>query len=451
MNGLASFGKWKLRFLNIRRNISNLNKVRKIESELLLKNNEKAFFKRYVNRYMETLTATQKKSKGKNNKMYVSALLITTGGLCGYQFYYQWSEKKNENCFLNDMQEISDTIFDNTDNIVLFVFNKNKVHEEKKKVLEIKEEIRKLGFSNMNYLYTYDSKDVPEYACFLYKGRRRMMLTEEELGKKSRVDVFRDFFKPVSENYEVLNKDRPDNVPMFVTHDTFQREVIEDSMKNKILLVLFENSCFLCFLYKPFINSLNKLFKENQIELRIKKYNIEKNDYAPNMIICRGTPTFLYYHNGEGNKWVEYKPSEIINKIVEITKVPTEVKNQMLELSEKLHARMHYFGYLTLWVTESRVLENMLLQKHIITPSYSVDENPEKGVKDKSTKLDEENIYNDVLTTLIEEDMSRNDMIQDSLEFTKGRIEEAEKNCYLVALMMAQELMDEENKKTENK
>ncbi|SBT31249.1 thioredoxin, putative [Plasmodium ovale wallikeri] len=332
------------------------------------------------------------------------------------------------------MKEISDENFDKLDNIVLFVLDKNKLNEEKKKVQDIKCEIEKLKIKNLNYLYTYNEES-RDYACFLYKGRRRRNITKEELTSINSVkDIFEPFFTPVSEDYEKINEGNNGNFPVCVTHDTFEKEIIEDSKQNEIILVLFENTCFLCFLYKPFINTLHKLFKENQIQLKLKKYNIEKNDYAPNMIVCRGTPTFLFYHNGKGNKLEEYKPNDIINKIDQIIKSPKNIKEQMLAKVELIHARMHQFGYLTMWMTESKIIENMLIKRHI---------------KDIPNNTDDDTIYNEVLTALIEEDIQRNDLIEDSLTYTKEKINEAEKSCFVVAMMMANELIDEEKKKYE--
>ncbi|KMZ95315.1 hypothetical protein PVMG_05182 [Plasmodium vivax Mauritania I] len=379
-------------------------------------------------------------SNRRKKKIYLCALIFS--GVLGYATL-KWNEKRDVTYFLSEMKEISDDIFDKLDNIVLFVLDKNKLGEEKKRIQKIKSEIEKLNLKYINFLYTYheESKD---YACYLYKGRRRRNITKEELSADTVKDIFEPFFTPVSEDYEKVNEGNGGNFPVCVTHDTFEKErqahenapfppqIIEDSKRNEILLVLFENTCFLCFLYKPFINTLHKLFKENNIQLKLKKYNIEKNDYAPNMIVCRGTPTFLLYHKyGKGNKLDEYKPNDIINKIDQIIKSPKDIKEQMLEKAELIHARMHQFGYLTMWMTESKIIENMLIRRH---------------VKDIPNSNDDDVVYNEILTSLIEEDIQRNDLIEDSLNYTKEKINAAEKSCFVAAMMMANELIDEEKK-----
>ncbi|VWU53158.1 thioredoxin-like protein, partial [Hepatocystis sp. ex Piliocolobus tephrosceles] len=83
-------------------------------------------------------------------------------------------------------------------------------------------------------------------------------------------------------------------------------------------------------------------------------------------------------------------------------------------------------------MTESKFIENMLIKRHI---------------KDLPENNGEDIIYNEVLTSLIEEDMQRNDLIEDSLKYTNEKIKEAEKSCFIAAMMMANELIDEEKKK----
>ncbi|SOV75130.1 thioredoxin-like protein [Plasmodium sp. gorilla clade G3] len=426
-------------FLNSKRCFYNFHGIySKLEKCVMIKypHKKQQPFKSNIlyNKYITSNTNPNNKNgnnKSSNKKLYLCSLLSI--GLVGY-IYFNWYEKKKKvTGFLKEMKEISDELFDNLDNIVLFVLDKNKLNEEKKKIEHIKNEIQKLNIKNLNYLYTYN-EHTKDYSCFLYKGRRRRNITEDELVNEPIKDIVQPFFTPVSENYEQINQgNNTDKYPIYVTHDTFEKEIIEDSKNNKILVVLFEDTCFLCFLYKPFINTLHKLFKENNIKLKIKKYNIEKNDYAPNMIVSRGTPTFLLYHNGKGNKLAEYKPNDIINKIDEIIESPKNMKEQMLEKVELIHERMHLFGYLTMWMTESKIIENMLIKRHI---------------KDLSPKKsDDENIYNDILTSLIEEDIHRNDLIEESLNYSKEKIKEAEKGCFVAAMMMANELIDEEKKK----
>ncbi|CRG98211.1 thioredoxin-like protein [Plasmodium gallinaceum] len=427
MNKILNSYKSKLIFPMSKRNFYNFNCIFKIKNGIPIKKNEKINFSKHLQKNIVSYIDFRNKIPNKRRKIYLFSSLITC--IIGYKIY-KWNESREVTDFLNDMKEISDEIFDNVDNIVLFVLDKNKLSEQKTKIQEIKDEIQKLNIKNINFLYTYNEES-KDYACYLYKGRRRRNLTKEELTSNSIKNILTDFFTPVSENYQKINQGNNDNFPTFVTHDTFEKEIIEDSKNNEIILVLFENTCFLCFLYKPFINTLHKLFKDNNIQVKIKKYNVEKNDYAPNMIVCRGTPTFLYYHNGKGNKLVEYKPNDIINKIDEIIKPPKNIKEQMIAKAELIHERMHHFGHLTLWMTESKIIENMLIKRHI---------------KDISNSNDDESLYNEILTSLIEEDMQRNDLIEDSLNYTKGKIKEAEKSCFVVAMMMAQELIDEEKK-----
>ncbi|SBS80321.1 thioredoxin [Plasmodium ovale curtisi] len=438
---LLRLNRQKLSFANSKRNFYNYNCIYIIENYVSKNKNEKKNFSKNIQRNITSYVNLDNNKIIPKKKKNIYFLTLFISGIFGFSYsILKWNEKREITHFLNEMKEISDENFDKLDNIVLFVLDKNKLNEEKKKVQDIKCEIEKLKIKNLNYLYTYN-KESRDYACFLYKGRRRRNITKEELTSVNSIkDIFEPFFTPVSEDYEKINEGNNGNFPVCVTHDTFEKEIIEDSKENEIILVLFENTCFLCFLYKPFINTLHKLFKENQIQLKLKKYNIEKNDYAPNMIVCRGTPTFLFYHNGKGNKLEEYKPNDIINKIDQIIKSPKNIKEQMLAKVELIHARMHQFGYLTMWMTESKIIENMLIKRHI-------KDIPNVRISRRNT--DDDTIYNEVLTALIEEDIQRNDLIEDSLTYTKEKINEAEKSCFVVAMMMANELIDEEKKKYE--
>ncbi|GAW79319.1 thioredoxin [Plasmodium gonderi] len=435
MNKIPKLNKGKLTLVNSKRELSHFNSVLEIggcyyyDPFTKYSKNEQIKCYKNIKRNIGSCVEHQNNILSNKRKKYIYLYALIFTGMFGYATL-KWNEKRDIKYFLNEMKEISDDIFDKLDNIVLFVLDKNKLAEEKKKIQEIKTEIEKLNIKNINFLYTHheESKD---YACYLYKGRRRRNITKDEFSVTSIKDIVEPFFTPLSEDYEKVNEGNNDNFPVCVTHDTFEKEIIEDSKKNEILLVMFENTCFLCFLYKPFINTLHKLFKENNIELKLKKYNIEKNDYAPNMIICRGTPTFLHYHNGKGKKLDEYKPNDLINKIDQIIKSPQNIKEQMIAKAELIHARMHQFGYLTMWMTESKIIENMLIRRHI---------------KDMPNNNDDDIVYNEILTALIEEDIQRNDLIEDSLDYTKEKIKAAEKSCFVAAMMMANELIDEEKK-----
>lgn len=430
MNELVCYIKRNLQFQKLRRNLHDSIYLNFKEKEIFYKNDERIRGSFHIHqRHVGSFSKGKETNSKRKKHLFYGSILVT--GVVGY-ILYQWNEERKTQCMISEMKEISDDLFDSLDNIVLFVLDKNRLHEQKGFIEEVREEIKNLGLKGINYLYTYNEES-KEYACILYKGRRRKMVKKEEMTEHRMKNIFMEFFTPLSENYEKLNdKNKNNEYPIFVTHNTFEKEILQDSTKKNILLVLFENTCFLCFLYKPFINSLNKLFKENNIKIEIKKYNIEKNDYAPGMIICRGTPTFLYYHNGKGIKWSEYKPGELIDKLHEMIGSPEKIKEQMLSMSEMIHSRLHLFGYLTLWMTESRTIENMLIQRHI---------------KEKINKMNEDNLYSEILTALIEEDMSRNDLIDESIQFTKEKIKEAEKSCFVAAMMMAEELLGEEQKR----
>ncbi|WBY56053.1 thioredoxin-like protein [Plasmodium yoelii yoelii] len=190
--------------------------------------NAKVNYKNIIQRNITNKANVDNKiSSNRKKNIYMLSILISS--ILGYGAL-KWDEKKKISNFLNEMTEISDDVFDKIDNIVLFVLDKNKLNDEKKKVQFLKHEIEKLNIKNLNYLYTFheESKD---FACYIYKGRRRRNITKEELVDTSYIkEIFEQFFIPISEDSEKLNEGNNGIFPTYVTHDTFEKEVIYKNM-----------------------------------------------------------------------------------------------------------------------------------------------------------------------------------------------------------------------------
>merc|ERR1719367_144586 len=107
------------------------------------------------------------------------------------------------------------------------------------------------------------------------------------------------------------------DVPL-VSGNSFVEDVINESSPSRPVLVqIYEDTCFLCFLMRPFVHSLAGLFADHKVPLSLKRLNIEKNDFPDGCPVARGTPTFVLFR-GAGvapDKWEEFKPKELVEKV----------------------------------------------------------------------------------------------------------------------------------------
>eukprot|EP00434_Breviolum_minutum_P041929 symbB.v1.2.037304.t1/scaffold5473.1/size26756/2 len=236
-----------------------------------------------------------------------------------------------------DIKPITDEVFDNNDN--LFVFYFDTVEDLKEKG----EDLRRI----MDALVKEPSLDKVKY----YQNVRK-----EGCGHSHGAD------------------------------DTI-RVVIYKGQRKKVLFIGGEipkqearkDTCFLCFLMRPFVNSLGEFLEENKAPFVVKRINIEKNDFP------EGTPTFVLFRGPDvrAEKWEEFKPKDLCEKMVKV--------------------------FPKLSVSDSVVLldaANFQDRCHPIS--------------------NEDNDFNSILQQLMARDMRRVDGMEENLAFLQKQVEEAE-------------------------
>lgn len=350
-----------------------------------------------------------------------------------------------------DIKPITDDIFDNTDNMFVFFL------DDPEDVLNRKEDFTRVikalaseeSLSHLKYFYNIkDEKDPPvglpgaeaapegeagqsaPMKCVMYRGQRKSVLTiDGEVAKQEVVD----FFKPVSE--ELSDELRALDIPR-LNWASFTQEVIESSSPARPVLVqMYEDTCFLCFLMRPFINALGVLFKEHNVPLRIKRYNVERNDFPDGSPVVRGTPTFVFFvgKDAPGVKWDEFKPKDLAEKLShEFPNLPEGVLDRMEELQALVSRRFQLFTQLVMWTVEL----NKLVEK-VSTPIGT-------AVAPGGNDHMEDQDFNAVVQKMMTKDMARTDLIEENIAHLQREVDEVEHDAVLMGTMLAEAVIKRE-------
>eukprot|EP00375_Theileria_parva_P000552 XP_763222.1 thioredoxin [Theileria parva strain Muguga] len=323
------------------------------------------------------------------------------------------------------LNHIDEETFDSKDDLVVVIL-KNKRSYSKEQIERLKSVLPK----HISLFYTL-KKSNTGMSVMLYKGMRKkyyqtLNLLDEKALNEFSSDV-KLFFQPQSQEIDTINND---SIPQFVTYDSFNQDVIEESKRAPILVQLFEENCFLCFLLRPFINSVNKHLISTNNPLRIKRLNIELNDFPEGCPVTRATPTFVYYDgNPNGTKWDEFKPKDFSEKLFKTTMMDEDSKKYIEELAEKIPERFMLFGKLALWLSESQKMQELIFKSQSEDFELSSDED----------------LYNKSISLLMDIDMKRSDDLEENLENLKTEIESAEKDCLAIAQLLALDVIKSES------
>ncbi|CAE7572308.1 unnamed protein product [Symbiodinium natans] len=261
----------------------------------------------------------------------------------------------------------------------------------------------------------------------MYKGQRKSVL---HIGGEIPKQEVLDFFKPVSQ--DLTRVKAPKAVPL-VSNASFQKDVLADSQPGKpmVLLQMYEDTCFLCFLMRPFINSLGELLLENKAPFRLKRLNIEKNDFPDGCPVARGTPTFALFRGGDapGEKWEEFKPKDLCEKITKVFPALSDSAFQKMdELQAMVPRRFQLFTQLVMWSVELQKLESCISSR----------------VGETADAMPEDSEFNSVLSRLMAKDMRRVDGLVDSIEFLQHQVDEAEHDAVVMSIMLGENVLARE-------
>ncbi|PFH34870.1 putative thioredoxin [Besnoitia besnoiti] len=419
---------------------------------------------------------------------------------------------------LADFSLVTDAEFDRTDEaLVLFVDGEKEAEAERENIRSLKSLVERLqaeGKLSKNIRLFYAWRTAANSPCrgegpavMLYKGQRRSRHPLESLldagsakqaaekqsgGAEPRADsdvaqgkeerVLETFFVPMSEpeNKARTKREKEKHLPLRVVGANFQRDVLDEAKGGKtIILQLFEDSCFLCFLMRPFINSVSMLLAEYEVPVTLKRLNIEKNDFPEGCPVTRATPTFVLYRAGqeEGEKWMEFRPKDFIEKLEKEFDIPIELRLKFSSLLDRLHERFRRFGLLSVWLLEVRKVEDVLLaaqqrtdareqlERHglgsHVEPSGASSPTAEtarraeaagvqkegdgdakgdaEGDADKKKKDDLE--FDAVVSMLMSQDMKREDDLEENLKHLEREVANAEGDAMAFGVMLGEEIL----------
>ncbi|OII74216.1 uncharacterized protein cubi_01060 [Cryptosporidium ubiquitum] len=333
--------------------------------------------------------------------------------------------------------------------IVINVMKGTKVNRNafiKELIRQIKsEELNKLDIKIYYVEEDFCSKSVPNVS--LYKGYGNIV-SNIDLNFRSydSIEKIKSFFIPKSEN--ILNNHS--SVVKNISYNTFENDVINASDKNNpLLLMYYDDYCLMCFLIRPLINSLaNKL--RNSTKIQFARYNIERNDLHELSPTVRATPTFVLFRGRQKPEhWDEYRPGDLINKIVGIKHgVESDIcdNNELAELNrleQNVFIRFQLFTILNIWSLYLMELQNTLIS----TPKDQLDKLNFKQIEDllfisltffedrilssknganyggvnlgkviSYDKIIEKHNFQEILLENVKKDMKRSDTIEENIE-----------------------------------
>jgi len=344
-----------------------------------------------------------------------------------------------------DLPVISDDIFDKSDNFVVFFLDHvdelNVCADRMRKVMnELANEVELTALKFYYNLFSGNPSEVGEVTVkpeldpnksikvILYKGQRKAQLMLED---PLQLQEFIDFFRPVSEDLDPATKEL--DVPLVSGNDFHQHVLEASSREHPILLQMYEDTCFLCFLMRPFINSLAKIFKDEKIPLSIKRLNLERNDFPVGCPVARGTPTFVLFRgkNVEPWKWDEFKPKDVVERLEREIPIKAGVLANLHRLENSVSKRFQLFTQLVMWSVELGKVENLLV-KNVGDPD---DEDGDDG---------NESEFNMSVQQLMSTDMQRTDLLDENLELLRNEVNSAETDLALLGSMLGEKVLEAE-------
>lgn len=378
----------------------------------------------------------------------IAAALAAVGGLAwavAPMFSSAQDSKSSEASSRATLLPVSDEIFDNQDN--LFVFFLDQPEEVLGRRADIEQVMQRcLAESSLHHVRFFHNvrKDedppVPEVESsaettarkpikvVMYKGQRKTVIN---IGDEVPIQKIIDFYMPVTEAINPsVNKKYA--VPK-VSNQSFVEDVINaSSPEHWILLQLFEDTCFLCFLMRPFVNSVSILLAEQGMPFTIKRLNVEKNDFPDRCPVARGTPTFVLFRGSQfrPEKWEEFKPKDFIDKLrKELPPMDESVYATMEEYQNLVSRRFQLFTQLVFWTVELQKLQALLC---------AVAPQPERQAENDDTD------FNTVVSQMMTVDMKRADGISDNLKHLQHEVEEVEHDAAIMGMMLAESIAKRE-------
>jgi len=357
-----------------------------------------------------------------------------------------------------DIKPITEEVFDRYDNLLVFFLDAQEELLERRE--DIQRAIRKLQAEKSLFRLRYyhnvrkeGDPPVPEakgasgqeaggkkpIRVVMYKGQRKGFLS---VGDEVPVQEAVDFFALLSEELPPSAKQL--EVPR-VSGRSFPQDVLDASGRGPpVLLQMYEDTCFLCFLMRPFVNSLAELLKSNNAPIVFKRLNIEKNDFPDGCPVARGTPTFVLFR-GPGvhpDKWDEFKPKELVDKLVHVFPAQTgPIVERMEELQGLVSKRFQLFTQLVMWTMELQKLERMIGEASLAAAAGEA--------AGEDSDQPEDAAFNSLVSEMMAKDMKRIDGIDENLAHLQKEVDEVEHDAALMGSMLGEAVLRREKAEEE--
>jgi len=344
-----------------------------------------------------------------------------------------------------EFQPVTEEVFDARDNLFVFFLDSAEELTERHNALQriMRDLVREPSLKRVTFYYNVRKEGDPPLPdsgqeaegsvkpirVVMYKGQRKNILqVGDELPKQKVID----FYKPLSQ--DLAKTKAPEFVPM-VSNSSFEKDVLKSTSPGRMTLVqMYEDTCFLCFLMRPFVNSVAALLADIKVPLAIKRLNIEQNDFPDDCPVARGTPTFVLFQ-GPGSapptKWEEFKPKEICEKLCQVfPDLSDDVVQRLDDLQTAVSRRFQLFTQLVMWTMELEKLEAL------VTASAS------GGAAPISKSEDSE--FNTFVAKMMAKDMKRLDGMQENLEYLQKEVDEVEHDAALMGAMLGESVLRRE-------
>lgn len=315
-----------------------------------------------------------------------------------------------------ELPEITDAIFDENDNLAVVVINAQPSESVQRRITELRDFLH--ATPALRHVRLYHTKQKPigieeaegeEIKIMVYKGHRKEQKSFTELPKQ----FIEKFFVPRSEDPFPLRTERG---PQNISRSQFEEMVIKPSFERPILVQAYEDTCFMCFLMRPFIESFARM---EDSPYQFRRLNVDRNDFPDGFPVTRATPTFILFQDGKAEKWDEFKPNDIATKLDNLP-VATTVKERIQELVPQVQVRFQMFT--------ACVMMQLDLDKLQRTAS-----NVASDEEDKDS-------FEEAVTQMMLSDMQRTDDMEENLAFLKAELTSIEEDVNVLADMLKVEV-----------
>ena len=347
---------------------------------------------------------------------------------------------------------LSDKVFETTDDMLVFMFpSEAKFLEQASRVNKIVADFearRKAAPGTLDKVKLYFAIVPPSNAStpigdnveiMCYKGQRKLRTSITPTDKAIPASEWEDFFTarstPVDESLK-------DCVISHISASDFKTQVIEASSPSApVLLQLYEKSCFLCFLMRPFLNTVAEIL-HGKVPITIKRLDIEENDFPEGLPVVRGTPTFVLFR-GPGVapvRFEEFKPRDLVKRICRDYHVAADVSEKLFDLVDRVALRFQSFSGLIMWSTEAEKILQLMADgassAHNATIPFDLASSEEK----------EKELFNRFVSEFMSEDMEKCDGLDDNIKGLFKELNQMEKHAIMMGQVIGEKVVELEEK-----